>query len=48
MGRLTALTQEKEDATRKLQRMEISCDHFQKSLFEAQKDAETLQKAIVS
>lgn len=44
---VTSLMQEKEDALRRLQRVEVSCDHYQKMLDEAQKSAENTQKAIV-
>ena len=48
MAHVTTLMQEKDEATRKLQRTEISCDHFQQLLDDARKAAETTQKAIVS
>lgn len=47
MAQVTTLMQEKDDVIRKLQRVEVSCDHYQKSLDEAQKSAESLQKTIV-
>lgn len=47
IAQVTSLMQEKEDALRRLQRVEVGCDHYQKRLDEAQKSAENMQKAIV-